>query len=176
MLVGLAAWMNPGAFGILDAGGQILTVSRIELGLGIAIGAITFSGSVIAFLKLSGRMGGKPIMLPGRHVINLGTLAAIIALIAAYAMSSVAGPGEGWMIIAVAALLLGSSGVSAREFGEITGPYTQKYGDWKKTRKALRKMQKKDQPMSGDDWFVLAAMCAIEPPKVPRFRTATWAT
>ena len=104
VLVGLAAWMNPGAFGILDAEGQILTVSRIELGLGIAIGAITFSGSVIAFLKLSGRMGGKPIMLPGRHIINLGTLAAIIALIAVYAMSSVAGPGEGWMIIAVAVL------------------------------------------------------------------------
>ena len=104
VLVGLAAWMNPGAFGILDAGGQILTVSRIELGLGIAIGAITFSGSVIAFLKLSGRMGGSPILLPLRHVINLGTLAAIIALIAAYALSATAGPGEGWMIIAIAAL------------------------------------------------------------------------
>src|SRR3546814_6305049 len=52
------------------------------LGLGIAIGAITFSGSVIAFLKLNGNMSGKPIMLPGRHVINLGTLAAILGLIA----------------------------------------------------------------------------------------------
>ena len=104
VLVGLAAWMNPGAFGILDLDGQIMTVSRIELGLGIAIGAITFSGSVIAFLKLSGRMGGSPILLPARHVINLGTLAAIIALIAAYAMAEVAGPGEGWMIIAIAAL------------------------------------------------------------------------
>ena len=104
VLVGLAAWMNPGAFGILDLNGQILTVSRIELGLGIAIGAITFSGSVIAFLKLSGRMGGSPILLPARHVINLGTLAAIIALIAAYAMSNVGGPGEGWMVIAIAVL------------------------------------------------------------------------
>ncbi len=104
VLVGLAAWMNPGAFGILDLDGQILTVSRIELGLGIAIGAITFSGSVIAFLKLSGRMGGSPILLPARHVINLGTLAAIIALIAAYAMSTVGGPGEGWMVIAIAVL------------------------------------------------------------------------
>jgi NAD(P) transhydrogenase subunit beta len=52
------------------------------MGLGIAIGAITFSGSVIAFLKLNGNMSGKPIMLPGRHVINLGTLALIIGLIA----------------------------------------------------------------------------------------------
>ena len=45
------------------------------MGLGVAIGAITFSGSVIAFLKLNGNMSGKPIMLPARHVINLGTLA-----------------------------------------------------------------------------------------------------
>ncbi len=45
------------------------------MGLGVAIGAITFSGSVIAFLKLNGNMGGKPILLPGRHVINLGVLA-----------------------------------------------------------------------------------------------------
>ena len=45
------------------------------MGLGVAIGAITFSGSVIAFLKLNGNMSGKPILLPLRHVINLGTLA-----------------------------------------------------------------------------------------------------
>ncbi len=57
-------------------------VSRLELGLGIAIGAITFSGSIIAFLKLAGKMSGAPIMLPARHVINLGTLAAIVGLTA----------------------------------------------------------------------------------------------
>ncbi|MFN4021022.1 MAG: NAD(P)(+) transhydrogenase (Re/Si-specific) subunit beta [Erythrobacter sp.] len=104
VVVGLAAWLNPAAFGITDAAGQIMAVSRIELGLGIAIGAITFSGSVIAFLKLSGRMSGSPIMLPGRHVINLGTLAAILGLIAAYTISPVGGAGEGWMVIAVAVL------------------------------------------------------------------------
>ncbi len=104
VVVGLAAWLNPAAFGITDAAGQINAVSRIELGLGIAIGAITFSGSVIAFLKLSGRMGGSPIMLPGRHVINLGTLAAILGLIAAYTISPVGGAGEGWMVIAVTVL------------------------------------------------------------------------
>ncbi len=82
VLVAAAAFLNPGAFGILGADGQILQVSRIEMGLGVAIGAITFSGSVIAFLKLNGNMSGKPIMLPGRHVINLGTLAAILGLIA----------------------------------------------------------------------------------------------
>jgi NAD(P) transhydrogenase subunit beta len=90
VLVGVAAYLNPQAFGISDLVipliGQpfavIHPVSRIELGLGVAIGAITFSGSVIAFLKLNGNMGGKPIMLPGRHVINLALLAAILGLIA----------------------------------------------------------------------------------------------
>jgi H+-translocating NAD(P) transhydrogenase subunit beta len=80
VLVGWAAYLNPEAFGILGSDGLINPVSRVEAGLGIAIGAITFSGSIIAFLKLAGKMSGAPIMLPGRHVINLGTLAAIIGL------------------------------------------------------------------------------------------------
>jgi len=82
VLVGAAAFLNPTAFGIVDEAGRILQVSRVEMGLGVAIGAITFSGSVIAFLKLNGNMSGKPILLPLRHVINLGTLAAILGLIA----------------------------------------------------------------------------------------------
>ncbi|QIL02404.1 NAD(P)(+) transhydrogenase (Re/Si-specific) subunit beta [Sphingomonas sinipercae] len=90
VLVGAAAFLNPEAFGIAQRITPILgpsfvnifPVSRIEMGLGVAIGAITFSGSVIAFLKLNGNMSGKPILLPGRHLINLGTLAAILILIA----------------------------------------------------------------------------------------------
>jgi NAD(P) transhydrogenase subunit beta len=90
VLVGAAAYLNPEAFGIAVRITPIaspsiiciLPVSRIEMGLGVAIGAITFSGSVIAFLKLNGNMSGKPILLPLRHVINLGTLAAILVLIA----------------------------------------------------------------------------------------------
>ncbi|MEZ0244386.1 MAG: NAD(P)(+) transhydrogenase (Re/Si-specific) subunit beta, partial [Sphingomonas sp.] len=81
VLVGAGAFLNPQAFGITGPDGLILLNSRIEMGLGVAIGAITFSGSVIAFLKLNGNMSGKPIMLPMRHVINLGTLVAILALI-----------------------------------------------------------------------------------------------
>ena len=84
VMVGIAAYLNPGAFGILEgaeSAGRIAAHSRIEMGLGIAIGAITFSGSIIAFLKLAGKMSGAAIMLPGRHVINLGTLAVIIALV-----------------------------------------------------------------------------------------------
>ena len=80
VLVGVAAFLNPGAFGILGLEG-IHQASRIEMGLGVAIGAITFSGSVIAFLKLNGNMSGSPILLPLRHVLNLGTLVAILGLI-----------------------------------------------------------------------------------------------
>ena len=86
VLVGWAAYLNPTAFGIAGADGVIEAQSRIEMGLGIAIGAITFSGSVIAFLKLAGKMSGAPIMLPGRHVINLGTLAGILGLTAYFTM------------------------------------------------------------------------------------------
>lgn len=103
VLVAMAAFMNPDAFGILGADGNILGVSRVEMALGAAIGAITFSGSVIAFAKLNGNMSGKPIMLPARHVINLGTLAAIIAGTAAYAMAPAAGAGEGWLFWAIVA-------------------------------------------------------------------------
>jgi NAD(P) transhydrogenase subunit beta len=104
VVVGFGAWLDPESFGIVDSAGQILAVSRIELGLGIAIGAITFSGSVIAFLKLSGRMSGSPIMLPGRHVINLGTLAAILGLIGYYTVSPQGGAGEGQLVLLIAVL------------------------------------------------------------------------
>ena len=104
VLVALAAWLNPEAFGILDPAGQILAVSRVEMGLGVAIGAITFSGSVIAFLKLNGNMSGSPIMLPGRHVINLGVLAGILGMIAVYTVSAQGGPGEGWLFLAITLL------------------------------------------------------------------------
>ena len=82
VFVAAAAYYAPDAFGIATDG-VIHSQSRIEMALGAAIGALTFTGSVIAFLKLDGRMSGAPIMLPGRHVIN-GALA--IGLVAAIAM------------------------------------------------------------------------------------------
>jgi NAD(P) transhydrogenase subunit beta len=100
VLVGAAAFLNPSAFGITDAAGAILPVSRVEMGLGVAIGAITFSGSVIAFLKLNGNMSGAPILLPGRHVINLGTLAAILGLIAYFTQDQA--PWIFWTLTALA--------------------------------------------------------------------------
>jgi NAD(P) transhydrogenase subunit beta len=104
VLVGLAAWLDPIGFNIVDDAGQILLASRIELGLGIAIGAITFSGSVIAFLKLNGNMSGSPILLPARHLINLGVLGAILVMIGAYAVSGAGGAGEGQLIIWITVL------------------------------------------------------------------------
>src|SRR3546814_1783113 len=73
------------------------------MGLGVAIGAITFSGSVIAFLKLNGNMSGAPIILPLRHLINLGTLAAIIGLIAYFLTNQ--SPWVFWTITALSFLI-----------------------------------------------------------------------
>jgi len=82
VLVAAAAYLNPIAFGIAGADGVIHQVSRIEMGLGVAIGAVTFSGSVIAFLKLNGNMSGAPILLPARHFINFAILGLIVGLVA----------------------------------------------------------------------------------------------
>jgi NAD(P) transhydrogenase subunit beta len=86
-LVGLAAVFvaagalyAPQAFGIGDVG-QVHAQALIEMSIGVAIGAITFTGSVIAFAKLNGNMSGKPILLPMRHAINLALAAALILLI-----------------------------------------------------------------------------------------------
>ena len=77
VLVAAAAFYAPEAFGI-GTPGAIHTASLVEMSLGCAIGAITFSGSVIAFLKLSGRMSGKPILLPARHIINIALAALLV--------------------------------------------------------------------------------------------------
>jgi NAD(P) transhydrogenase subunit beta len=97
VLVGAAAFLNPSAFAIVDASGAILGVSRIEMGLGVAIGAITFSGSVIAFLKLNGNMSGKPILLPVRHWINLGTALAILFFL--YGFYDSQAPMDFWIVV-----------------------------------------------------------------------------
>ena len=106
--VGAAAFLNPDAFGILGPHG-ILQVSRVEMGLGIAIGAITFSGSVIAFLKLNGTMRGEPILLPGRHALNalllVGTLG--LGLWAVLGVESPAAAGAWSAVVLALSLVLG---------------------------------------------------------------------
>ncbi|KUL95642.1 NAD synthetase [Bosea sp. WAO] len=80
VLVAAAALYAPEAFGIGQVN-KIKAASLFEMGLGVAIGAITFTGSIIAFLKLDGRMSGKPIMLPQRHAINIGLGIALFVLL-----------------------------------------------------------------------------------------------
>lgn len=102
VLVAAAALYSPQAFGI-GAPGTISGASLFEMGLGVAIGAITFTGSVIAFLKLDGRMSGKPIMLPYRHMINiwLGVLMLVLLVVFIATESAVAF----WLIVLVALVL-----------------------------------------------------------------------
>jgi NAD(P) transhydrogenase subunit beta len=103
VLVAAGALYAPEAFGIAE-GMRIHPASIIEMSLGQAIGAITFTGSIIAFLKLDGRMSGAPILLPQRHVVNGGLGVALVVLIAFfYATQS---PAFFWLI-ALVSLALG---------------------------------------------------------------------
>jgi H+-translocating NAD(P) transhydrogenase subunit beta len=83
VLVAAGALYAPEAFGI-EEGDIIHPASIIEMSLGLAIGAVTFTGSIIAFLKLDGRMSGAPILLPQRHAINIGLGVALVVLIALF--------------------------------------------------------------------------------------------
>jgi len=88
--------------------GVELTIHDIETYLGILIGAVTFSGSVIAFGKLSGRIGGKPLTLPARHWLNLGLLLGAIWFGREFVLQSAAGGGmEPLIIMTIIALLFG---------------------------------------------------------------------
>src|ERR687893_2956796 len=83
VFVAAAALYAPQAFG-LGGAGRIPGASLLEMALGCAIGAVTFTGSVIAFLKLDGRMSGKPILLPNRHAINIGLGVLLVVLLALF--------------------------------------------------------------------------------------------
>jgi NAD(P) transhydrogenase subunit beta len=76
MLVGFANYIDPAAAGLYH--GAEKTIHELEVYIGVLIGAVTFSGSVIAFGKLSARLSGKPVLLPGRHWINLAGLIAVL--------------------------------------------------------------------------------------------------
>jgi NAD(P) transhydrogenase subunit beta len=102
VLVAAAAFYAPAAFDI-GTHGHIHGASLIEMSLGVAIGAVTFTGSVIAFLKLSGRMSGKPITLPGRHVINLALAAGLIFFVYGFFVSQ--SQMDFWLITGISLLL-----------------------------------------------------------------------
>lgn len=103
VMVAAAAVYSPDSFGIGEVG-TIHAQALVEMSIGVAIGAITFTGSIIAFLKLDGRMSGKPIMLPGRHFINASLLIAIIVLVVALVMTE--SHTVFWLIV-ILSLILG---------------------------------------------------------------------
>src|ERR1700726_2001724 len=102
VLVAAGAFYAPEAFDI-GTPGNIHPQSLVEMSLGVAIGALTFTGSVIAFAKLSGRMSGAPIILPARHVINIALGIALVFFIVRLVMFGSA--LDFWLITAIALLL-----------------------------------------------------------------------
>jgi len=107
-LVAVGAVYAPVAFGIATPEGGIKTLSIIELSLGVAIGAITFTGSVIAFAKLNGNMSGAPILLPARHLINIALALALVLLIGIMVGSGGTATWAFWGVFALA-LILGAT-------------------------------------------------------------------
>ncbi|MBB2917653.1 Re/Si-specific NAD(P)(+) transhydrogenase subunit beta [Cupriavidus alkaliphilus] len=104
VLVGYASYLEP-----TTLSGAEKAIHEVETYLGILIGAVTFTGSIIAFLKLQGTMGGKPMLLPGRHVLNAGALLLCVWL--GYAFLAAPDPQQGLVPLAamtVIALLVGA--------------------------------------------------------------------
>jgi NAD(P) transhydrogenase subunit beta len=81
---------------------DLMAIHHAEVFIGVFIGAVTFTGSIVAFLKLSARMKSTPLMLPGKNAINLGALAAFLALTVWYVNDS-----QLWLLIVVTVLALG---------------------------------------------------------------------
>ncbi|THD58642.1 NAD(P)(+) transhydrogenase (Re/Si-specific) subunit beta [Phenylobacterium sp.] len=104
-LVAVAAIHTPAAYGIAAEGGGVVTHSLIELAVGLAIGAVTFTGSVIAFAKLNGNMSGAPILLPARHLLNLALGVGIVALIVLLVMSGGTALWAFWGVFALSLIV-----------------------------------------------------------------------
>src|SRR3979490_1068793 len=104
VLVAAGAFYAPEAFDI-GTPGNIHGASLVEMSLGVAIGALTFTGSVIAFAKLSGRMSGAPIILPARHIINIALGVALVVFIVRLVMF---GSALDFWLITIIALALGA--------------------------------------------------------------------
>jgi NAD(P) transhydrogenase subunit beta len=104
VFVAAAALYAPQAFNIGEPG-NVHIQSLIEMSLGVAIGAITFSGSIIAFAKLNGNMSGAPIILPARHLVNILIGAAILALIVILVLSHGEATWAFWAITVLSIIL-----------------------------------------------------------------------
>jgi NAD(P) transhydrogenase subunit beta len=107
VLVGFANYIDPAATSHFTGAEQ--TIHEVELYLGILIGAVTFSGSVIAFGKLAGRISGKPVILPGRHFMNLAGLLVVVWFLYSF-ITAAEGTNQGMIalyVMTAVALLFG---------------------------------------------------------------------
>ena len=101
-LVAVAALYTPAAYGIATPEGGVRLESLIELSIGVAIGAVTFTGSLIAFAKLNGNMSGASILLPARHLLNIVIAVGIVALIVVLVASGGEAKWAFWGVFALA--------------------------------------------------------------------------
>jgi len=101
--VGLAAVLVGwnGHLGAAHVPAELVDIHHAEVFIGVFIGAVTFTGSIVAFLKLSARMSSRPLMLPGKNVLNVGALVAFVALTVWYVITP-----SIWLLVAVTALAL----------------------------------------------------------------------
>src|SRR3546814_8469059 len=90
-----------GAPGAPPREGAVRDIHHAEVFIGVFIGAVTFTGSIVAFLKLSARISSRPLVLPGKNVLNVGALVAFVALTVWYVITP-----ELWLLIVVTALAL----------------------------------------------------------------------
>ncbi|WP_119421424.1 NAD(P)(+) transhydrogenase (Re/Si-specific) subunit beta [Desertibaculum subflavum] len=99
VLVAAAAYYNPEPYGILE-GGVLKVGSRVEMALGVVIGIVTFSGSIVAFAKLQGLVSGSPVVFSGQHKLNAALGLVILALIVGFCITPI--PVLFWAMIALA--------------------------------------------------------------------------
>ncbi|MFL5318578.1 MAG: NAD(P)(+) transhydrogenase (Re/Si-specific) subunit beta [Myxococcaceae bacterium] len=102
VLVGISSYLSPRAHGTVEvlAGTEAAThiVSMVEIWVGIAIGALTFTGSIVAWAKLRGTLSGKPLLLPGRHLLNAGIASAIVLLCIPFIRAATPMSGLPWLL------------------------------------------------------------------------------
>ncbi len=103
VFVATSAFYSPESYGIVNANNEILTSSLIEMSIGVAIGAITFTGSIIAFMKLQGLVSGAPTTFFGQHFLNLIIFIALVILMIVFTFDS--STNIFWIIVGLSFLL-----------------------------------------------------------------------
>ncbi len=103
VFVATSAFFSPDSYGIVNEDGTIYVSSLVEMSLGVAIGAITFTGSIIAFLKLQGLVSGAPTIFFGQHLLNLIILISLVGLTVFFTINT--STNIFWIIVGLALLL-----------------------------------------------------------------------